>query len=124
MDFTGKALLAPLSTFTNLPFRLLCQKYGADGSTVPLISARALCMRKSPVLELDPDPSEKSVGVQIFGYTPKDIGEAAKIIAKKYDFIEYIDINCACPVKKVVATGAGSALLKKPATVVKMINSA
>ena len=124
MDFKGGPLLAPISTFTNLPFRLLCQRHGARGTVVPLVSAKAICMRKSAIGELDPDPAEKSVGVQIFGSTPADIGKAAGIIARKYDFIEYIDINCACPVKKLVRTGAGSALLHRPAVAAKMIEAA
>jgi len=124
MDFEGKALLAPISTFTNLPFRLLCQRHGAQGAVVPLVSAKAICMRKSAIEELDPDPAEKCAGVQIFGSTSADIGKAANIIARKYDFIKYIDINCACPVKKLVRTGAGSALLHRPAVAAKMIEAA
>jgi tRNA-dihydrouridine synthase B len=124
MDIEGKALLAPISTFTNLPFRLLCQRHGAQGTMVPLVSAKAVCMHGPEQAELDPHPSEGSVGVQMFGSTPADIGKAAGMIAKKYDFIKYLDINCACPVKKLVKTGAGSALLHRTAVAAKMIEEA
>lgn len=124
MDFEGKALLAPISTFTNLPFRLLCQRHGAQGAVVPLVSAKAMIMHGAEHAELDPHPSEKSVGVQVFGSTADDVGKAAGIIAGKYDFIRYLDINCACPVKKLVRTGAGSALLHRPAVAAKMVEAA
>ena len=132
MDIRGRALLAPISTFTNLPFRLLCQKHGSQGATVPLVSAKAIIMHESPMspakrkrnaMELDPDPSERFVSVQLFGSMPDDIGKAASIVAKRFDFIKHIDINCACPVKKLVRTGAGSALLHKPDKVAKMIKA-
>ena len=138
-----KALLAPLSTFTNLPFRLLCQEFGADGTMVPLISAKAVCIRKKPIRELDvrkfmeftysceriaghldPHPEENFVGVQLFGSSSFDIKTAANIIIRKYDFIKYIDINCACPVPKITRCGAGAALLHTPKTVVDMIMAA
>ena len=124
MDIAGRALLAPMSTFTNLPFRLLCQRHGCQGTTVPLVSAKALIMHNGESNELDPDPSERFVGVQIFGASAGDIGKAARLIAKKYDFLSYIDINCACPVKKVVRNGAGSALLRKPEVAAEMIKTA
>jgi tRNA-dihydrouridine synthase B len=124
MDITGRAMLAPMSTFTNLPFRLLCQRHGCQGTTVPLISAKALIMHKGESKELDPAPSERFVGVQVFGASADDIGKAARLIAERYDFISYIDINCACPVKKVVRNGAGSALLHRPAVVAEMIKAA
>jgi tRNA-dihydrouridine synthase B len=124
MDMGGKALLAPMSTFTNLPFRLLCQRHGAQGAVVPLVSAKAILMHDGETDELDPDPSERFVGVQVFGASSDEIGKAARLIAKRYGFISYIDINCACPVKKVVKTGAGSALLRKGGLVAQMIKAA
>jgi tRNA-dihydrouridine synthase B len=124
MDIAGRAMLAPMSTFTNLPFRLLCQRHGCQGATVPLVSAKALIMHNGKNDELDPDPSERFVGVQIFGASADDIGKAARLVAKRFDFIRYIDINCACPVKKVVRNGAGSALLRKPVLVAQMLKAA
>ena len=124
MDIEGRALLAPISTFTNLPFRLLCQKHGAQGAVVPLVSAKALVMHGPDMAELDHDPSERFVGVQLFGSSAEDIGKAAAMVARRYGFIRYMDINCACPVRKVVRTGAGSALLRKSGLVARMIRSA
>ncbi len=51
-------------------------------------------------------------GIQLFGSSPYVLSEAAK---KAFDLgFVVIDINAGCPVKKVVKTGAGSALLKYP----------
>ncbi len=124
MDLSGKALLAPLSTFTNFPFRLLAQKHGAQGTTVPLVCAKAIVKKGIKNDELDPNPSERNLAVQLFGSNPEDIGVAAKLVAQNHPYIKYIDINCACPVKKVMKTGAGSALLYKPEKIAAMIKEA
>ena len=124
LHLRDRPFLAPLSMFTNLPFRLLCQKYGAKGAVVPLVSAKAICLGREPVECLDPHPSEKFVGVQLFGNEPQVIGDAARIVADRYPFIKFIDINCACPVRKVVVSGAGSALLHSPEKVREMIKAA
>ena len=57
--FERRQYLAPLSEYTNAPFRLLCQKHGAQGTIVPLVSAKAVIRNKKGFWELDPHPEEK-----------------------------------------------------------------
>ena len=122
--FENKCYLAPLSDYGNLPFRLLCQSYGAEGTIVPLVSAKAIVINKKGFKELDPNPKEKFAGVQLFGAEPADMQGAAKRVAKDFPFVKFIDINCGCPVRKVLKTGAGSSLLNNPANAGEIIKGA
>ena len=54
------------------------------------------------------------LGVQLFGSDVDNLVKAAKIVKEKAPFVDFIDINMACPVNKVIKTGAGSSLLKDP----------
>ena len=57
--------------------------------------------------------NEKAYSVQIFGGEPEIMAEAAQIVLEK-THCEVIDINCGCPVPKIIKTGAGSALTRDP----------
>jgi tRNA-dihydrouridine synthase B len=122
--FENKCYLAPLSDYTNAPFRLLCQRYGAQATIVPLISAKGTTINKNGFTELDPHPDEKFMGVQLFGSKPEDIREAARLVIQDHPNVKFIDINCGCPVRKVMKTGAGSSLLKDPQKVGELILAA
>ena len=112
--FEDKCYLAPLSEYGNVPFRLLCQRYGANGTIVPLVSAKAIILNKKWFKELDPHPDEKFMGVQLFGGEPVDIQEAAMLVTKNFPYVKFIDINCGCPVPKITRRGGGAALMKDP----------
>jgi tRNA-dihydrouridine synthase B len=124
MNLKNKIFLAPLSQYTNLPFRVLCSEYRAQGTIVPLVSAKAICANKRKIKELDPHTTENFVGVQLFGSEPEDIREASMHVSQNYPFVKFIDINCACPVRKVINTGAGAALLKDPKKAARLIEAA
>ncbi len=65
---------------------------------------------------------ERPIALQIFGHNPNTIIKAVKEVEKFNPDI--IDINCGCPVKQVVAKGAGAALLKDPEMMVKICRTA
>lgn len=50
---------------------------------------------------------------QIWGRKPELFAKVARIITEEYEF-DGIDINMGCPVKKVIKTGACSALIAEP----------
>ncbi|MCD6292962.1 MAG: tRNA dihydrouridine synthase DusB [Deltaproteobacteria bacterium] len=112
--FTEKPLiLAPMAGLCDRPYRRLCRSFGADLAVSEMISAKGLVYgdRKSRIL-LAPDQSDQPYWVQLFGTEPEIIRDAAQIaLAAGADLI---DINMGCPVKKVVKTGAGAALLREP----------
>ena len=115
------AVLSPMAGVTDVAFREIAAKYGA-GLTVTEFASSAAIVRgsKSTFEMIRKSPYEKPVAVQIFGSSAEEVVSAAKIIQSGFDII---DINCGCPAWKVVRTGAGSALLKNPVLMGKLISS-
>ncbi|MCK5540864.1 MAG: tRNA dihydrouridine synthase DusB [Deltaproteobacteria bacterium] len=112
--FTQKPIImAPMAGLSDRPFRRLCRSFGADLAVSEMISAKGLVYgdRKSRIL-LAPDESDQPHWVQLFGSEPEIIRDAAQIALEAG--ADLIDINMGCPVKKVVKTGAGAALLRDP----------
>jgi nifR3 family TIM-barrel protein len=60
---------------------------------------------------LQGSPDDRPLGIQLFGDNPLLLAEGARLVA---DYGDLVDINMGCPVRKVVNTGAGSALLREP----------
>ena len=69
---------------------------------------------------LESHASEFPLGIQLFGDDPEVLGEAARLVA---DAGALLDINMGCPVKKVIRSGAGSALLRSPERVKRIIGT-
>lgn len=114
IDFSQKDLLvlAPLAGFTDLPFRSVVKKFGADLTFSEMISSNALVRdSKKTYKMIERAPSETPYVVQLAGSDKEIIKDAVKIL-NSIDGIDGIDLNCGCPVPKVVAQEAGSALLK------------
>jgi tRNA-dihydrouridine synthase B len=104
-------LLAPMEDVTNMPFRLICKRLGADIVYTEFISSEGLIRdaiksRRKLVLAEE----ERPVGIQIFGGNMDVMVEAAQIAEESNP--DLIDINCGCWVKNVVARNAGAALLR------------
>ncbi len=104
--------MAPLAGFTDLPFRSLVKKFGADLTFSEMISANALAYNSKKTFEmLRKSPLEKPYIVQIAGSNLDNIKKAVDIL-NEIEGIDGIDLNCGCPVPKVVAQNAGSSLLQ------------
>lgn len=104
-------LLAPMEDVSDPPFRVLCKEQGADLVYSEFISSEGLIRNAEKSLKkLDFFPSERPVGIQIFGGDEHSLVMAAEKIAETKP--DLIDINFGCPVKKVVNKGGGAALLK------------
>jgi len=111
--------LAPMAGITNLPYRLLMKSFGAGLVFTEMISANGLVHggRGSRAL-LASSPEEKPLGVQLFGEDPEILAEAAGLVEEDADLL---DINFGCPVKKVIRSGAGSALLRSPEKIGRIV---
>jgi tRNA-dihydrouridine synthase B len=112
-------LLAPMEDVSDMPFRIICRRLGADIVYTEFISSEGLvrdAWRSRQKLTLAPE--ERPVAIQIFGGNIDVMQEAARISEEAQP--DFIDINCGCWVKNVVARAAGAALLKEPDTMVKM----
>ena len=112
IDFSQKPLfLAPMAGFSDLPFRAVVKKFGADITVSEMISSNALVFEgKKSLKMLEKDESESPFIVQIAG-SDENIIKKAVLLLNEFDFIDGIDFNCGCPVKKVIKQNAGSALL-------------
>ena len=105
-------LLAPMAGVTDLPFRLICKKMGANLVYTEFVSSNGIIRENKKTLNLIKFiDEERPIGVQIFGEYPEVVGKSAKMV---YDMFkpDLIDINYGCPVPKVTKKGAGSAALK------------
>ena len=122
-------LLAPMEDVTDPPFRYVCKMFGADVMYTEFISSEGLIRdAEKSVKKLDFDEFERPIGIQIFGHDIDSMVKAAQYAERANPDI--IDINYGCPVKKVVAKGAGSGILnnipkmiKMTAAVVKSVNT-
>ncbi|MFX0204689.1 MAG: tRNA-dihydrouridine synthase family protein [Candidatus Hodarchaeota archaeon] len=107
-------ILAPMAKFTNLPFRLLCRKYGCDIVITEMMSSTALSyptnQKKAQKSLLASTPEEQPVGVQLYGREPKAFRKAIKF-CMELDCFSFIDINAGCPATNVRKQGAGAFLL-------------
>jgi len=113
----GLPWLAPLAGFSDLAFRLLCREYGAACACTEMVSAKGLVYR-SPGTEplLATTPEDAPLVVQLFGSEVSFIEEATRMLLDRG--FAWFDLNAGCPVKKVVKTGSGAALLLAPDTLV------
>jgi len=115
-------IMAPLSGISNLPFRLLARKMGCALVCSEMVSAHGLVQKSGKTEEmLSSDPKEKPLSIQLFGSDPDIMAEAALIVESKGASI--LDINLGCPVKKVIKTGAGAALMDTPKKVEALIKA-
>lgn len=109
----NQTVLAPMAGVTDLPFRQLCRKMGAGLVVSEMVAAdpTTWSTRKSRLrVQFGDEPAPRSV--QIAGYDPQMMAEAAKFNVQQG--AEIIDLNMGCPAKKVCKRAAGSALLQNP----------
>ncbi len=113
LDFSRPLyVLAPLAGYTDLPFRSVVKKFGADLTVSEMLSSNALAYGSHKTLKmLERSPNENPYSVQIAG-ADTDIVRRAVEVLNDQDNIDIIDLNCGCPVPKVVSHGSGSSLLK------------
>jgi len=105
-------VLAPLAGYTDLPFRSVVKKFGADLTVSEMISSNALVHKSEKTFKmLEKNPIEDPYSVQIAGSDIEIIKDAVEFLNTQ-EGIDVIDLNCGCPVPKVVGGGSGSSLLK------------
>jgi tRNA-dihydrouridine synthase B len=115
-------LMAPMAGYTTLAFRLMVKKLGAGCVTTEMVSANGLTRSHKKTTDyLKSHPAEKPLSVQIFGSHPEVMATAAEMAAEAG--ADLVDINMGCPVRKVVKTGAGAALLRDPGQVARIVSA-
>ncbi|MBE0641315.1 MAG: tRNA-dihydrouridine synthase family protein, partial [Bacteroidales bacterium] len=104
-------LAAPMEDITDPPFRLLCRQHGADMVFTEFASSEGLVREARKSLnKLEVQDGERPVGIQLFGHRIDSLVQAAHLAEEAGP--DVIDLNFGCPVKKVIAKGAGAAMLK------------
>ena len=122
VNLENRLLMAPMAGITNLPFRMMVKKLGAGLVTSEMVSAMGLMTGKKKTLDyLKNHPLEKPLAVQIFGSSSRAMARGAQIAVEAG--ADLVDINMGCPVKKVVKTGAGAALLRDIKRVAEIVSS-
>lgn len=122
MDTSDKLVLAPLAGYTDKAFRQICLDYGADLTVTEMVSAEGLARDSVKTEELlERADGEKRLVVQLFAPDADPVSRCLDNLMK-YNPTS-IDINCGCPVAKVVRTGAGSALMKQPQNIKDIVRT-
>ncbi len=111
IDIDKPLVLAPMEDVTELPFRLICKRLGADIVVTEFTSSEGIIRDIPRIMEkIQISEDERPVAIQIFGGRPEAMSGAAEVIEKlKPDFI---DVNCGCWVKNHVARNEGAGLLR------------
>lgn len=119
----NKLVLAPMAGVTDLAFRKLCIEEGAGMTCTEMVSAKAvLYNNKNTDILLETFPQEHPSALQMFGSDPDIMAEIGARLADEYSF-DIIDVNMGCPVPKIVNNGEGSALMKNPELVEKILTA-
>ena len=108
-----RLFMAPMAGISSVAFRRSVRRHGAGMVFTEMISSAGILYNNRRTLEyLACDAGEHPIGFQLFGTGPAEMARAAQVcVAAGADLI---DLNMACPVRKVVKTGAGAALLAEP----------
>jgi nifR3 family TIM-barrel protein len=138
LSIPGNIFLGPVAGYSDRAFRSVCVEQGADFTCTELVSSEALARNPghygldasgrppakfpSPANILRRADNEERYAVQLFGASPDALYRAALLLAPFRP--QAVDLNCGCPVPKVVKTGAGSALMKNPGLLGRMVESA
>lgn len=117
-----RLFMAPMAGITTAPFRRSVRRWGAGLVFTEMISSHGVHYgNRRTVQYLACGADEHPIGFQLFGADPAIMATAAEAcLAAGADLV---DINMACPVRKVVKTGAGAALLGEPATAVAIVRA-
>ena len=113
VELKNNLALAPMAGITNAAFRSLCIEGGAGLVVSEMVSAESIRYGNKKSLKLlEIYPSEHPIAMQLFGADPESMASAAGLAAELG--ADIIDINAGCPVKKVLRSGSGAALMKEP----------
>lgn len=119
---TTNIFLAPLSGCSDLAFRLIARECGAKFCFFEMVDAHALVRPHPKRFDiLRSSEQDRPIAGQLVGEKPELLRDAAQILVEHVP-ITFLDVNSACPVKKVVKKGAGAALLQEPQKLAQILS--
>ena len=120
LEIKGRVFLAPMAGVTDLPYRKICRKWGADLTYTEMVSAKGLHYKDKKTHELM-ETDGSPCAVQLFGSEPDIMAEVVPQVLESG--CELIDINMGCPAPKIAGNGDGSALMKTPELMGKIMRA-
>lgn len=119
-------LMAPMASVTDAAYRIMCRRRGAQTAYSEMVSVAGLAYASEKTWELVlPAKEEPQICVQLFGTHPDQFASAVESVAERVgDKLTSIDINMACPARKVVSKGEGCALMRTPELAVEIAREA
>ena len=124
--FQTPIFLAPMAGVTDAAFRIIVREIAEEKNLLmfsEMVSAAGLHFKNEKTLEMIRAlPEERPIAIQLFGSNPEICAEAAEFV-ENFSGAAVVDFNMGCPVPKVVKNGEGSALMKNPALVGKILSA-
>lgn len=127
LDFPRGLFLGPMAGYTDFAMRTVCREMGAEGLVSEMVSAKAVVFGDRKTIPLARVTEEECpIAVQLFGHEPEVLAQAAQTVAAGVGGgtpPSMIDLNMGCPVHKIVSGGDGSALMRDPALVERIVRA-
>lgn len=126
-ELSGGLILAPMAGFSDRAMRLTCRAYGAEYIVTEMVSAKAVTFgdkKTERIARIGED--EGAVALQLFGSEPDVLARATEIMScgvQGYLPPVAIDINMGCPVNKIFSNGEGSALMRDPDLIYRIVRA-
>jgi nifR3 family TIM-barrel protein len=119
-ELPGNIFLAPVAGYSDAAFRSVCLDEGADLCFTEMVSSEALTRghTKTQTL-LSRADNEAGYAIQLFGSSPEVLARAAALVLPLSPLV--VDLNCGCPVPKIVRNGGGSALMREPSRLAAIV---
>ena len=120
-------ILAPMAGFSDRAMRLLARMHGAEYTVTEMVSAKAVTYgdkKTSLLARIGED--EGAVALQLFGSEPDTLARATELMSGGVSGFQppvAIDINMGCPVNKIFSNGEGSALMRDPELIYRIVKA-
>lgn len=109
-ELPSNVILAPMAGITDQPFRKLIREFGDFLMFSEMIASNAVIRQVARSYKMIEGADDPYTAIQIVGADPNIMADAARLSVDSG--AHFIDINMGCPVKKIVKSEAGSALMK------------
>ena len=121
LEIDGPLVLAALASYSDLPYRLICRSLSAPYCATEAMLDRQLLLEgklRDRLVKLD--AADHPIAGQLMGNDPLVMARAAALRDMGFDVI---DLNFACPVKKVVAKKRGGYIMDRPDLALEIVRA-
>jgi tRNA-dihydrouridine synthase B len=116
----ARVFQSPMAACTDLPYRRIARRFGCEIAYCEMVRDRAVVARNEQTMALlATADGDRPLGMQLLGRDPATLAEAAKILESLG--ADVVDLNLGCPVNRIVSDACGSALLKEPDAVARIL---